>query len=536
MDFNRSQRLFFSISSGILLFGGWAGGIWQWMVVFAFVPLLLNEHYFCLNKDKFKTYHFFLHSYLTFFVWNAFSTWWIMKATLVGAILAIALNAFFMAFVAWIFHIVKRNFGIRIGYIFFIALWLTFEYIHYNWELSWTWMTLGNAFSEQVKFIQWYEYTGVLGGSLYILLLNTLLCLIIIQWIIDAYVKRKIVLFVVLLVVIPSSWSLYKYYSYKELGEPIEVLIVQPNIDPYNDKFSGLSSEKQLDIFLNLTEKNIKPNTRYIIGPETALPDGIWEEDFDFHPYITTLKKFAKQYNVTFILGASTYRMFENKISPVARKFKNEELYYESYNTALQIDSTEVQTYHKSKLVLGVEKMPFPNTFSFLEKLALDLGGTTGSLGIEKEPKNFVGLYNVAPAICYESVYGEYLSKFVQKDAEWITVITNDGWWDDTPGYKQHLSYSSLRAIEFRKSIARSANTGISAIINQRGDILQPTLWWQPATINGIIYANKYKTFYSIWGDYIGRISTFLTVLILLFFVAQKLMNKKILSKVTNSF
>ncbi len=527
MEFNRSQRLFLSISSGVLLFGGWAGGIWQWMVVFALVPLLLNEHFFCLNKDKFKSFHFFFHSYLAFFVWNAFSTWWITKATIVGGILAVVINSFFMAIVAFIFHIVKRNVDIRLGYIFFIVSWLAFEYIHYNWELSWVWMTLGNAFSEQVKWIQWYEFTGVFGGSLYILLLNVLFTSIIIQWIIDAYVKRKLIVFVLFLIIIPSAWSLYKYYTYKDIGTPTEVLIVQPNIDPYNDKFTGLSSDKQLELFLNLTKNNIKENTQYVIGPETTLAEGIWEEDFSLHPHIIALKEFASVHNISFILGASTYRMFETKISPVARKFKNEDLYYEAYNTALQIDSNKIQTYHKSKLVLGVEKMPFPKTLSFLEDLALDLGGTSGSLGVEKEPVIFNRFSSVAPAICYESVFGEYLTIFIQKGAQWIAVITNDGWWDDTPGYKQHLSYSRLRAIELRKSIARSANTGISAIINQRGDVLNATSWWQPATIKGTIYANNEKTFYSIFGDFIGKIATFTSAILLLYFFVLKFLSKR---------
>lgn len=527
MEFNRIQRLFFSVSTGILLFGGWAGGIWQWLVIFAFVPLLLNEHYFCLNKEKYKSYHFLFHSYLSFFVWNAFSTWWIMKATLVGAILAIVFNSFFMAFIAWIFHIVKRNTSIRIGYIFFVVLWLAFEYIHYNWELSWTWMTLGNALSDQVKWIQWYEFTGVLGGSFYILLFNVLLVVIFIQWIINAYVKRKLIFFLIFLMIVPTTASLLIYYYNKDEGKPVDVLIVQPNIDPYNDKFEGMTPEKQVERFIKLTEDNIKPTTKYVVGPETALPQGIWEEDFDFHPHIILLKEYAKLYNASFILGASTYRMFEKKISSVARKFKDEDLYYEAYNTALQIDSNKVQTYHKSKLVLGVEKMPFPRTLYFLEDLALDLGGTTGSLGVEKEPLVFSGITNVAPAICYESIYGEFLSKFVQKEAQWIAVITNDGWWDDTPGYKQHLSYSRIRAIEFRKNIVRSANTGISAIINQRGDILEYTSWWIPATISGTIYANDKKTFYSIWGDYIGRIALFVSLLIILYFIGQKVVFKK---------
>lgn len=527
MEFSRWQRIFLSFSTGVLLFGGWALGIWQWLIFFAFVPLLLVEHYFCQNKHQFKSIHFFLHSYFAFFVWNAFSTWWIMKASLVGAILAIVINSFFFAVIAWFFHLVKRNSSIRLGYLFFVVSWLAFEYLHLNWELSWTWMTLGNALSEQVRFIQWYEYTGTLGGSLWILLINVCFVLIFIQWIEDAYVKRKTIALLLILLVFPSIISLWLYHRNKDKGIPVQVLVIQPNIDPYNDKFDGMTADEQLERFVHLTENNIQPGCQYVIGPETALPQGIWEEDFEIHPHILAFKQLSSKYQCAFIIGASTYRMFESQVSPVARKFKEHEGYYEAYNTALQIDSLNVQVYHKSKLVLGVEKMPFPKTLSFLENLALDLGGTSGSLGVQKEPTVFVGKTKVAPAICYESIYGEFLSSFIREGAQWISVITNDGWWDDTPGYHQHLSYSRLRAIEFRKSIARSANTGISAIINQRGDVLQSTSWWKPETISGTIYANDIETIYTRWGDYIGRIAAFVTVLLMIFVVSQKILQRK---------
>ncbi|NSW45749.1 MAG: apolipoprotein N-acyltransferase [Bacteroidales bacterium] len=521
MEFNRLQRWFLSISSGLLLFGGWAGGIWQWLTLVGFVPLLLNEHYFYVHKEKFKSHHFFFHAFIAFFVWNAFSTWWILNATWVGAFLAVFFNTLFMSIVTWTFHVVKRKTSFRMGYIFLIFSWIAFEYLHYNWELSWTWMTLGNAYSEQVPFIQWYEYTGVLGGSLWTLLISVVITVINIEWIIDAYVKRRLIVFIILLLVVPIVFSLIRYYTYQEEGQAINVTVVQPNIDPYNDKFSGMSVDEQLNRILTLAENEVKANTDYVVGPETALPQGIWEEDFDVHPHITRIKDFCKRHHVSFILGASTYKMFQNKISPIARPYNNGESFYETYNTALQIDSQQVQSYHKSQLVLGVERMPFPKLLGFLEDLALELGGTSGSLGVQASPSVFNGKSSVAPAVCYESIYGEYLSEFINKGAQWIAVITNDGWWKDTPGYRQHLSFSRLRAIELRKDIARSANTGISAFINQRGDILEQTSWWVPAAISLTVKANSKITFYAVWGDYIGRIASFISLLLLLWTISK---------------
>ena len=99
-----------------------------------------------------------------------------------------------------------------------------------------------------------------------------------------------------------------------------------------------------------------------------------------------------------------------------------------------------------------------------------------------------------------------------------IFIITNDGWWGNTPGYKQHASFASLRAIENRKSVARSANTGISCFINQRGDITQATKWWVPTAINGIINKNNETTFYTQNGDLIGQTFAIASLLCILTF------------------
>jgi apolipoprotein N-acyltransferase len=122
----------------------------------------------------------------------------------------------------------------------------------------------------------------------------------------------------------------------------------------------------------------------------------------------------------------------------------------------------------------------------------------------------------LAPAICYESIYGDFMARYIRNGAHFIGIITNDGWWSDSPGHKQHLHYAVLRAIENRRSVARSANTGISAFIDQKGDILQPTAFWEQDVIKATLRANTNTTFYTSHGDYIGRTAVWLSVLVFL--------------------
>ena len=172
--------------------------------------------------------------------------------------------------------------------------------------------------------------------------------------------------------------------------------------------------------------------------------------------------------------------------------------------------------------------MPYPKLFKFAEKYAIDLGGTVGTLAINPERTPFVasdGL-KIAPTICYESVYGEFIAEFVRNGANAFFVITNDGWWGNTAGHRQHFLFSVLRAIETRRSVARSANTGTSAFINQRGDVSQATTYWVPAVIKQTINTNDTLTFYVRFGDYIARISILVAAFMLLLTISNGILKR----------
>jgi apolipoprotein N-acyltransferase len=168
-----------------------------------------------------------------------------------------------------------------------------------------------------------------------------------------------------------------------------------------------------------------------------------------------------------------------------------------------------------------------------LQQVAFDLGGTVGSLGYSPERDVFTskcGNYIVPAIICYESVYGYFVAEFVKNGANLLFIITNDGWWGNTAGHRQHFSFAPLRSVETRRSIARSANTGISGFINQRGDILQASAYWVPDILKAELNTNNKMTFYVKYGDYIGRISTFLSVFLLLIaFTTTRINRNKLL-------
>ena len=528
---------FLSVLSGVLLALSWPVDGFPFLLFIAFVPLLFVDDFIDRHRAFFHKYSIFKFAYLTFFVWNLLTVWWIWNSTVFGGMMALLLNPLFMTVTFMVFHLSKRVFLNRSNAVYLLLFyWIAFEYLHLDWDLSFPWLNLGNGFAMYPRFVQWYEFTGTLGGSFWILLVNILLF----KWLKQlTRVPRSRTLLIVngviiiLFLAVPMLISLRLYNNYEEKGETAEVIISQPNIDPWSEQYTLPTSE-----VIRRTFDPVKPlltqNTEFVVCPESAIQEDLWHHNINKSRSIRKIRELMAGYpNLNMVIGASTFRLFgENEsLTNTARKFNDVDKYYEAFNTALFINAREeIGMYHKSRLVPGPEKMPFQRLLRPLQNLAFDLGGTVGSLGYSPERTVFTsmdGKFKVPAIICYESIYGDFCAGFVRNGANMLFLITNDGWWGDTPGYRQHYSFAILRAVETRRVVARSANTGISAFVNQRGDVLQKTGYWEPAVLKENLNANNEMTFYVKYGDYFGRISTFLTILLLLISVTFSITQKR---------
>ena len=543
MEMKRKYNYLIAILSGVLLWLGWPPLPFFPLLFIGFIPILwLEEECTASNRSAKK---FFGLSYIALLVWNLLTTWWVGAtyfgtkdiSTAIAGLIANTANPLLMCLPLLGFHRTKKRLGSTWGYISLIAYWTTFEFIHLRWDLSWPWLTLGNGFAQHPAVVQWYEFTGVLGGTVWILITNILLYLLLKHLIrrrqeqpenkfVQQHIFRSLAV-----IAIPTSISFLIYFSYHENGVPKQVVIIQPNIDPYNEKFDPAALDRQLEVLIDLSKKTVDQQTDYLVWPETAIPQGIFINDLSTDETISKVKSFLVAYpKLKLITGISAYQRYDTEKTATARYVPNANFWFDAYNSAIQIDSSaNIPIYHKSKLVPGVEQMPYPQLFKFLEPLAIQMGGISGSLAKQSYRGVFFGpdSIGVAPMICYESVYGDYSTDYVKRGADLFFVITNDGWWGNTAGYKQHLQYGRLRAVEMRKDLAQSANTGLSAFVNQRGDLLKVTSWWTPAAIKTMMYANKKITFYTTYGDYIGRIAIILTIIIALYAFIQRFRTKR---------
>jgi apolipoprotein N-acyltransferase len=534
------KYILLTLISAMLLSVSWPTYGVPFFIFFALVPLLMMEHGVSKFSDyKRKSWVVFGLSYLCFVIWNIVTTGWLYGSknpdgshSLMAVVFPVLVNSFLYSLVFQCYHWYKNAQGTYWGLGFLIAIWMSFEKFHLGWELTWPWLNLGNVFSDYPKLIQWYDTLGATGGSFWILLINILIFYTVRTW--EAGRKRKDLIknsaIVGALIVIPMIISVIKYNNFDEkpTGQ-VNVLMLQPDLDPYAEKYSKDSLTIEQDL-LALAQKNSTGKIDYYIAPETALPGrgSISETAFEKSLLLNNIKGFLSSHpGSVFATGISSHRFFYNPADLPKEAYQiNSGVWVSSYNTAIQlVPNQKVQAYHKGKLVPGVEIFPYMNVLKpLLGDAMLNLGGTVASLGTDKERVAFSNPYNkgkLAPIICYESIYGEFVTDYVKKGANFLGIMTNDSWWGVTEGHKQLLSYAKLRAIETRREIARAANSGISAHINAKGEVTADTFYGDQTALFAKVNLYDTMTFYTRAGDLLSRFSIFALGFLLFYFLIE---------------
>ncbi|MGF7082036.1 apolipoprotein N-acyltransferase [Mucilaginibacter sp. UYCu711] len=538
------RNILLSLFSGLLLWLAWPP--MHYTTVFLFfglVPMLVAMENIINSTSTKKGKLIFNTTFLGFFVWNTLSIYWVYNALkMIGEVVAVpvtlipyALGPLLMATACWLYYRLRLATNRTLALVGLVCFWIGYEYLHQSWDLNFPWMTLGNGFATMHQWVQWYEYTGVYGGTIWIWAINILVFLVYIglREAQTKAVRQKLIVALIAVLALPLGFSLYQYTHYEEQVNPSNIVVAQPNIDPYA-KNGDIPTAQQIAILTKLCDSVGQVNTEFFIWPETAITDVMDEDHIRTNNYFMQAQHFLSKYkNGNLITGAETYKLYSTNPPKTATLLPDGQ-FMDRYSTALNIEnSAQVQFYHKSKLVPGAESLPFEHALSFLKPVFAHLGGATGNYTGQDVPTNLYAASGIgaAPVICYESIWGEWVARSVRNGAQFIAIITNDGWWENTSGKDQHLDYAKLRAIETRRWVCRSANTGISAFINQRGDIVQQSKWWVKTALKQDINLNSDLTFYVRYGDYLPKAGSFFAVLGILFVGVKIKLKKPVISK-----
>lgn len=504
------------VSGGILAALPWWGapGI---LLMVAFALLFLTEER--LQREGEPVLSLLPQGFTFFLLWNLIATWWIARIHFLGGMSVIVLNAVLMSLVFLLYSGIKRRTGT--GPVVFVLLWTGFEFIHHRGDLSWPWLTLGNGLASDIRLVQWYEFTGPAGGSLWVLLCSAMLFSIIKHYCYGGSGAHylRIPVFLVLLA-FPAAISLYSWYTFVEEDADTGFLILQPGLDPYGKKFSGISNHDRLGQLLDLATENMDERVNYVVSPETSV-DSLWITDPE-NPLAGEVYRFADEYpEVVILLGATTFSSVGKPEQTFTTREHEDGSLFEIQNSVLLFHSgTPLQAYHKHYLANGVEQLPFQDIFGFIRRFSLDLGGVSGSMkrgdgaGVFRSPAE--DSLVTGTLICFESAYGEYAARMAGMGAEVLVVVSNDGWFKNTGAYRQHLRLSQIRAVETRRYLVRAANTGVSCLVSPRGVITASLGWWEEGALFVSAGRSSEPTFYAARGDYIGRTAIFFSILLIL--------------------
>jgi apolipoprotein N-acyltransferase len=480
----------------------------------ALVPIL-----FLMERMK-SGAQVFRYSYFAFLVLHITSVYWISGWTgddpwlKVAGIASNLVHPLFFT-IPWLFYYyVRKRVELQYAVLFFPLLWVAFEWLAQLPELSFPWLLLANSQTYDIHKIQFITFTGTFGITLWLSAVNAIIFFGLQrslqgQWSLKTKSFHSLLAGLILLIAIPEVYSRIELDN-KELSDSITVGICQPNVNPYDKWADGetplMKVQKLMEQYDSLVEMH---DPELIIMPETAIPFRILMPSYEQE--WTWLKQAIDSVKTPLLSGFPFLQWYEDGEAPSGAKSTPENNYrYDDFNAAMLIRPLDdmLQIYKKTKLTPMSERIPYLNDLPFLADI-LSWGVGISNWGIGDDTTVFSmrardgRTIKLWPMICYETLYPGFVSGFVGRGANFLCVITNDGWFGPTSGPYQLKQYAVLRAIENRRAIARSANNGISCFISPYGEISQETELYSQRFIAGTVALRSDLTIYSRYGDWL---------------------------------
>lgn len=495
-------------------------------------------------------------TYIIFLVWELIAISWIglsgftkpIYFQVVGGLLTAFLHPiFYFLPPTIIFFFIARNAKFRkhqeLILLFLPPVWIGFEYLQVLNEFTFPWLSLAYTQTYNLSKIQYIELTGMYGISLWILMIGLLLFygyrrLSKGKWPLKSRQTAMLGVVIIILYFIPDLYTMvtssHKKYTENFDDGKITVGIVQPNKNPWfkwdSDQFE-ITKE-----YVGLMEESakMKPKPELIILPETSLPY-VMRMPLNESKHIF-IKDFVVNSGIPVLIGTPDILYYGDTLTPPpdAREFSDGDR-YDIFNSAVLVEKgvkkENYQTHDKFKLVIGSERMPYQDRVLFLRDfIKWSVGLSNFQIGKDTVLFNLDDKYTFNTAICYESVFPNFIRDYINRGSEFIVIITNDGWWGKLFGTYQHNQYAVLRAIENRRWIARSANTGISCTIDPYGNMYNATEINVREIFNTEIGIRKEKTFYTKHGDILADTMIFLMLAGFAYAIVLKYRKKKKLS------
>lgn len=384
--------------------------------------------------------------------------------------------------------------------------WVVLEFLRTYIFTGFPWSIIGYSQYKFLTLIQIADITGVYGISFIVLAVNGAIADIFITKnrlkIKPLFPLYPVISGAIILLLLLATTFIYGWFRLNEKvkGKEIVISIIQGNIEQ-DKKWEPVYQESVLNTYFELSKKALSHNPSLIVWPETALPFIFGKED----ELSTELIEFQRGLNSKLLLGS------------ILIKERNNEKYILS-NSALLLDENGKISfvYDKIHLVPFGEYIPLKKFLFFIDRLVYGIGDYISG---DSYIKAHTSIGNFATVICYEIIFPGMIRKFFKDGGDFLVNITNDAWFGRTTGPYQHFSMAVFRAIENRKPVIRSANTGISGFIDSYGNILSQTELFKRCYLTEKIITVDRISFYSKYGDLFVYLCIIITIIILINFL-----------------
>ncbi len=497
------KYLIFSVISGILL-----ALSFQKFNLFIFVWIALIPLTDCIHKNNLKKT--ILYSFITGFVFNIMYLYWMFPFLLLhtgnmfdsGCVSVITWLYFSAYLVVWaiVINLFKNKIENKICFsIFAASLWTILDYLKVYVVTGLSWNLLAYTQASFIYLIQICDTFGVYIISFVVVLVNVLFYF--------SIKERKYIYCIIsfTLIVLLCGYGYFKINSLNlETEQKLSVGIVQPNIEQ-KKKWEDRYKKEILSYVESLVMESFKnSDLDLVVYPETVLP-GLLAKDDDIKTFVKKVSDVGK----INLIGGINVRYSVKKQNSVF---------------VVSQDGEIVGKYNKNHLIIFGEYIPFEFVLS---KILTNLN-TTGTMFREEYVK-IVKLpnYNLGINICSENYYPSLSRKLSLQGAGLFTTHANDAWFDGTAAINQHFVFNIFRAIENRKYLIVSANTGISGVIAPTGKVIRQTKNRERVCLKETIYTNDYITMYDKIGDlFVYLCMTYIGIFLLGAFLFRKTKNR----------
>ena len=417
--------------------------------------------------------------------------WWV--AVLINALLIAYLSLF-----PGVFALIMRRIVVVHGPAALMAaplVWITTELGRTYFLTGFPWVLLGYSQASVLPIAQFASVFGVYGVSLLVAAVSAALT-------IAAVSRQRIPLAVALAIVIGVAvWGSRRVArsEWTATGDSVRVGLIQGNVDQ-GQKWDPARASAIFQDYLRMTREAIAQGAQFVLWPESSTPF-FFEED---RPGAEMVRATARNARVAILLGSDQIDWRIEGAKRIADKY---------YNSAFVVrpDGSTAGSYRKMHLVPFGEYVPLKELLFFAGPLVEAVGPFSAGVDPTLLPVNG---HPISVAICYEVVYPDLIRQFVVRGSELLTTITNDAWFGTTSAPYQHFEQASMRAIEEGRYLVRSANTGISGIVDPYGRVIVRSRIFEPAVLLGDARFLRGSTFYTRHGDIVAYASAVMTLVL----------------------